>query len=153
MTFTPNDEEFMRCAIEEAKTAKTKGDLPFGAIIVHDGKVVGKGHAENNTIGDVTDHAELLAIRQACKTLGKNKLSDCVIYCTNEPCLMCAAGIFQADIAKVTIGVSREELPKLLRPRKLKIENLADDSSYKIEISRGLLKEDILPMFEGVQKK
>lgn len=145
-------EHFMRSAIEEAKAGMAAGDLPFGAVVVCKDKIIGKGHAENNTSGDVTDHAELLAVRQACKNLGKNDLSDCVIYCSNEPCLMCAAGIFQADIPTVVIGVSRADVPHFLRPRKLSIEDLAGDSSYKIEIIRGVLKDEILPFFDQLQK-
>lgn len=144
---------FMRLALEEAKVSKAEGDLPFGAVVVCGGDVVGKGRAENNTTGDVTDHAELLAVRQACKRLGRNDLKDCVIYCSNEPCLMCAAGIFQAGIAKVVIGVSRTDLPDFLRPRKIAIEHLANDSSYKIEIIRDVLKDEILPLFDDVRKK
>ncbi|OGE88381.1 MAG: hypothetical protein A3J07_01130 [Candidatus Doudnabacteria bacterium RIFCSPLOWO2_02_FULL_49_13] len=144
-------EKFMRVALAEAKAAQAAGDLPFGAVIVCDDKVVGAGRAQNNTVGDVTDHAELLAIRQACQTLSKNNLSDCVIYCSNEPCIMCAAGIFQANIPKVVIGVSRDDLPNFLRPRRIKIEHLAEDSSYKIEIIRGVLKDQILSLFENIK--
>ena len=146
-------ENFMRIAIEESKIAKASGDLPFGAVVVCDGKIVGKGHAENNTVGDVTCHAELLSIREACKSLNKNDLSNCIIYCTNEPCLMCAAGIFQAGIAKVVIGVSRKDLPNLLRARKYTLEHLAEDSSYKIDIIRDILKEEIMPLFSDVKRK
>jgi tRNA(adenine34) deaminase len=148
-----NHEDFMRLAFEQAKLAKVAGDLPFGAVVVQSDKVVGKGRAENNTIGDVTDHAELLAVREACKTLGKNNLSDCVIYCSNEPCIMCAAGIFQANIPKVVIGVSRDNLPNFLRARKVKIDHIAEDTSYKVEIIRGVLKVEILPLFDDIQKK
>ena len=143
----------MRIAIEEAKIAKRSGDLPFGAVVVCNEKIIGKGHAENNTVGDVTCHAELLSVREACKFLNKNDLSDCVIYCTNEPCLMCAAGIFQAGIPKVVIGVSRKDLPNLLRARKYTLEHLAEDSSFKIEIIRDILKNEIMPLFNDVQRK
>jgi hypothetical protein len=65
---------------------------------------------------------------------------------------MCAAGIFQAGIGIVFIGVSRNDLPHLLRPRKLRIEDLAKDSGYKINITRGILKEKILPLFDDIKK-
>lgn len=143
----------MRLALEEAKKAKHSGDFPFGAVVVCKDKVVGRGHAKNNTTGDVTDHAEIIAVRDACKTLGRNDLKDCIIYCSNEPCLMCAAAIFQANISKVTIGVSRDDLPNFLRPRKLRIEHLVEDSSYKIELINGLLKDEILLLFDDIAKK
>lgn len=141
---------FMLHAIEEAKKAKEKGDWPFGAVVVRDDQIIGKGYAIDKSGGDVTDHAEIRAIRNACKILHTNDLHNCAIYCTNEPCLMCAAGIFQANIGKVYIGVSRDDLPHLLRPRKLRIEDLAHDSGHQIKIIRGVLKEQILSLFTEI---
>jgi len=146
-------EQYMLLAFEEAKKAKARGDWPFGAVVVKDGNVVGKGHVIDKSGGDVTDHAELVALRDACRNLKTNNLEGCTIYCSNEPCMMCAAGIFQAGIGDVFIGVSRDDLPHLLRPRKLHIEDLAQDSSHKITIERGLLKDKILPLFDNIQKK
>ncbi len=146
------DEDFMREAIGEAVKAKEAGDLPFGAVVVKDGEIVAKGRAENNTIGDVTCHAELLAIREACRTLGTNDLSGCIFYCTNQPCNMCAAGIFQANVPKVFMGVTREDLSWFLRPRNIGIDDLAKDSSYEVIIEKGLLKDEILPLFEYLKK-
>lgn len=142
----------MRAAIEEAKKAKAAGDLPFGAVVVHNSEIIGRGRAEDNTTGDVTDHAELMAIRAACRSLKTNNLKDCVIYCTNEPCIMCAAGIFQAKISTVIIGLSRDDLAHLLRPRQIRIDDLAKDSSHEIKISRGMLKNEILELFEDIKK-
>ena len=127
-------EHFMLHATEEAKKAKLLGDWLFGSVVVFQGKVVGSGKAEDKTKGDVTDHAELVAIRKACREIGTNNLQNCTIYCTNEPCLMCAAGIFQANIPQVIIGASRDDLGGLLRPRNIRIEDLAKDSGHKIEI-------------------
>src|SRR3989338_227175 len=93
--------QYMQIALEQAKFAKKLGDLPFGAVIVSNGQVVGKGKCENGTTGDVTDHAEMNALREACKTLKRNELKDCTIYCTNEPCPMCAAALFQAKIPRI----------------------------------------------------
>ncbi|MDP3948395.1 MAG: nucleoside deaminase [bacterium] len=148
---TNTDDAFMRLAIEEAKQAKREGDLPFGAV-VGSGEVVGKGHAQDNITQDVAAHAELQAVREACRKLGTKKLIDCTIYCTNEPCIMCAAAIFQADIPKVIIGVSREDIPHILRPRKLNINHLAEDSGHKIEIVRGILKDEILELFKDIKR-
>lgn len=147
-----NHDQFMLQAIEEAKKAKTHGDWPFGAVVVKDGKIVGQGHATDKSGGVVTDHAELIALDDACRSLKTNNLEGCSIYCTNEPCLMCAAGIFQAKIGEVFIGVSRSDLPHLLRQRKFGIDDLAQDSGYKINIVRGILKEKILQLFEDIKK-
>lgn len=143
----------MLLAFEEAKKAKEKGDWPFGAVVIKGGKVTGKGHATDKSGGDVTDHAELIALRDACRNLKTNNLYGCSIYCSNEPCMMCAAAIFQAEISKVFIGASRDDLPNLLRPRKLRIEDLAQDSRHKITITRGILKEKILFLFNDIKKQ
>lgn len=148
-----SQEKFMTLAIEEARIAKANGDWPFGAVVIKDNKVVGKGHVIDKSGGDVTDHAELMALREACRNLKTNNLEGCTIYCSNEPCMMCAAGIFQANIGEVCIGVSRADLPHLLRPRKLRIEDLAQDSGHDITIKRGLLKEKILPLFDDIKKE
>lgn len=147
------DIQFMTEALELAKKAKQAGDFPFGAVIVCNGKVVGRGKCENNTTGDVTDHAELLAIRDACNTLQRNNLNDCVIYTTNEPCPMCAAGIFQAKIPTVIVGITREDLPNFFRKRKIRMKDLAEDSGYEINISTGILKGEILREFEHIKNK
>lgn len=144
------DSQFIKEALKEAKRAKSKGDLPFGAVVVCDGKIVGRGGCENNTTGDVTDHAEINALREACKTLKRNKLKNCIIYCTNEPCPMCASAIFQAKIPKVIFGATRNDLSKLLRPRKISINELAKDSGYEIELESGILKEEIIKEFEDL---
>lgn len=143
-------DDYMELALDQAKLAKKMGDLPFGAIVVCNGEVVGEGKCENGTTGDVTDHAEMNALRKACKKLGKNKLDDCIIYCTNEPCPMCAAAIFQAKIPKVIVGLTRDDLPNLLRPRKILMKNLAEDSGYPILIETGVMKKEVLELFENL---
>lgn len=142
-------DNYMELALNQAKLAKKMGDLPFGAVMVCNGEIVGEGKCENGTIGDVTDHAEMNALRKACIKLGKNKLDDCTIYCTNEPCLMCAAAIFQAKIPNVIIGLTRDDLPNLLRSRKILMKNLAKDSGYPISIKTGVMKKEILELFDN----
>lgn len=143
--------KYMKLALDQAKLAKKMGDLPFGAIIVCNGEVVGEGKCENGTIGDVTDHAEMNALRKACRKLEKNKLDDCTIYCTNEPCPMCAAAMFQAKIPNVVVGLTRNDLPNFLRPRKILMKNLAEDSGYPISIETGIMKKEILKLFKNLK--
>lgn len=147
-----DDEKYMLLAIEEALKAKERGDWPFGAIIVKNNLIVGKGHTIDKTGGTVIDHAEIVALRDACTNLKTNDLSGCIIYCSNEPCLMCAAGIFQAHIGKVIIGASRDDLPQLLRPRKLRIEDLVDDTGHNVEVTRGILKDKVIELFKDIKK-
>ena len=139
-------------AIEQAKIAKDKSSLPFGAVVVHEGEIIGRGHDNASISHDVTAHAELDAIRQACEVLGRNNLEDCEIYCTNEPCNMCASGIFQADIKTIVIGLQRTDLPALLRPRNIRIFDLAKDLSYTPKITTSVLKNEILELFSNVKK-
>ncbi|MDE6082078.1 MAG: nucleoside deaminase, partial [Muribaculaceae bacterium] len=87
------DERFMRMALNEAREAFRRDEVPVGAVIVADGKVVGRGHNLTETLGDVTAHAEMMAITAAAETLGGKYLSDCTLYVTVEPCLMCSGAI------------------------------------------------------------
>jgi tRNA(Arg) A34 adenosine deaminase TadA len=147
------DIEYMELAIEQAHQAKQAGELPIGAVITHKGKVVARNRCREAAEKTVLAHAELHALNDACKALGRTDLSDCVIYCSNEPCLMCSAAIFQAKIPRVVIGAARSDLPHLLRERKFRIEHLAEDSGYNLEIVRGVLKEKVLGLFAGVRKR
>ena len=147
-----NHEYFMQIAIEQAKEGKTLGDWPFGAVIVQNGIIVGKGYAKDKTTGDVTEHAEIEALRAACKKIQSNNLENCTIYCTNEPCLMCAASIFQAKISHVIIGASRTDLSHLLRQRNIHIDLLAEDSEQEIEIVKGVLRDQVLELFQDINK-
>lgn len=102
-------ERYMLEAIEQAKIAKQINDIPIGAVVVKDGKIIGRGH--NNRVVDkmTTSHAEIMAINEACKTLGSWKLDDCAIFVTVEPCLMCAGAIIQARIKDVFFGTFDEK--------------------------------------------
>lgn len=142
----------MHAAIAEARSAKAAGDLPFGAVVVRNGDAVGTGRATNGTTGDVTDHAEMAALRAACASLGRNNLGDCAIVCTSEPCNMCAAAIFQAMIPRVVMGASRSDLAGFLRPRKIGIAELASDSGYEITLRRGVLRDEVLQLFFDVRR-
>jgi tRNA(adenine34) deaminase len=146
------DTEYMQLAVEQAQQAKKQGDLPFGAVVVCGDTVIGQGKAEDGTVGDVTQHAEINALREACRTLGRNKLIDCTIYCTNEPCAMCAAAIFQAKIPRVVYGVTRQEVSHLLRVRTIGIHDLANDSGYPIALDSGTLKEAVLQLFSDIHR-
>jgi len=143
----------MRLAIQEAKKAKLAGDFPFGAVITCNGKVIAKGHAENIAKGDATAHAEMQALRKACTILRTHNLSDCTIYSTHEPCIMCGAAIFQAKIPNIYFGATREDLPWLMRARKVRIDDLAQDSNFAVQIVRGLLKDGVLELFTDLEVK
>ncbi len=95
---------FMSAALKEAKKAFLKGEVPVGAVVVRDGKIISKAHNERERKNVATCHAELSAIEKACKKLGSWRLDDCELYVTLEPCIMCAGAIINARIKKVYFG-------------------------------------------------
>ena len=117
------DEKYMRLAIEEAKLALKADEVPIGAIIVAGGCIVGRGHNLVETLVDVTAHAEIQAITAAANTLGGKYLSQCTLYVTVEPCIMCAGAIGWAQIKRVVFGATDEKrgftffAPKALHPK------------------------------------
>jgi tRNA(adenine34) deaminase len=98
------NDKFMKAAINEAKKAYKKGDVPVGAIIVKESRIIARAYNKREEKKDVTYHAEILAIRKACKRLNDWRLTDCTMYVTLEPCLMCKGAIEQARITKVIYG-------------------------------------------------
>ncbi|MFD0712937.1 tRNA adenosine(34) deaminase TadA [Paenibacillus sp. GCM10027626] len=98
------DEQWMREAIAEARKAEAIGEVPIGAVIVHQGQIIGRGHNLRETLLDSTAHAEIIAIREASKQLEAWRLLDCTLYVTLEPCPMCAGALVQSRIPKVVYG-------------------------------------------------
>lgn len=96
--------QFMKLAIKEAQLAAQIGEVPVGAVIVKDGKVIAKGHNTREKEQSALGHAEINAIKQACKALGSWRLDDCELYVTMEPCPMCAGAIINARIKTVVFG-------------------------------------------------
>lgn len=104
-----NHEEYMRRAMELAAQAGKEGDVPVGCVIVKDGQIVGEGRNRREEHGDATAHAELEAIRDACKKLGAWRLHGCTLYVTLEPCPMCAGGIINSRIETVRYGAKDDK--------------------------------------------
>ena len=102
-------EEFMKEALKEAKKAYKKLEVPVGAVIVKDGKIIARAHNQKETKYDTTKHAEILAIQKASKELKSWRLIDCEMYVTLEPCSMCAGAIINSRIKKVYIGAMDEK--------------------------------------------
>ena len=104
--FFPRDEYFMRVALREATRALEHDDIPVGAVVVAEGEVIGTGHNERELRADPTAHAELIALREAARTLGSWRILDSVLYVTLEPCAMCAGAIVLARLPRVVYGAS-----------------------------------------------
>lgn len=100
------DIRFMRAALTQARKAMKIGEVPIGAVITCDGQIIGRGYNRRNTDHSTLAHAELRAIRKACRKINDWRLEGCTLYCTLEPCPMCAGAIVQARIERVVIGTA-----------------------------------------------
>lgn len=98
-------EIFMEEAIKEAEKAFAMGEVPVGAVVVYNGEIIGRGHNLREAENDPTAHAEMIAIREAARTLNNWRLTDCSLYVTVEPCPMCAGAIVLARISTVVYGI------------------------------------------------
>lgn len=97
-------EKYMKEALKQAKKAYTLGEVPIGCVIVHQGKIIGRGYNRRNTDKNTLAHAEITAINKASKKIGDWRLEECTLYVTLEPCQMCAGAIIQARIPEVVMG-------------------------------------------------
>jgi tRNA(adenine34) deaminase len=104
-----SDEYFMKKALQEAHTAFEKGEIPVGAIVVIDNRVIARSHNLTEMLNDVTAHAEMQAITAAANFLGGKYLKDCTLYVTLEPCQMCAGALYWSQISKIVIGARDEQ--------------------------------------------
>ena len=102
-------EDAMRIALEEAALAGAKGDVPVGAVILHNGEVIARRHNERESSNDPTAHAEVLALRDASKLLNSWRLSECTLVVTLEPCVMCAGATQSARIGRLVYGAANFE--------------------------------------------
>lgn len=148
-----NKEKFMREALKEAKKAYDKLEVPVGAVIVKDGKIIARAHNLKETKFDTTKHAEILAIQKASKKLNSWRLLDCEMYVTLEPCSMCAGALINSRVKRVYIGANDEKTGAVGS-----VFNLLEDYTFnhKVEVEKGILKnecEDILKRFFKMLRK
>ncbi len=117
------DEYFMRQALAEARRALAAGEIPIGAVVVLAGTIIGRGYNQTEQLHDVTAHAEMLALTAAANYLGNKYLTDCTLYVTVEPCVMCAGASAWAQLGRVVFGAAepktgyRRHSLGLLHPR------------------------------------
>ena len=133
------EEKFMKEALKEAKKAYDKLEVPVGAVIVKDGKIIARAHNLKETKFDTTKHAEILAIQKASKKLNSWRLLDCEMYVTLEPCSMCAGALINSRIKKVYIGAIDEKTGAVGS-----VFNLLDDYTFnhKVEYEKGVLQDE-----------
>jgi tRNA(adenine34) deaminase len=126
-------EKFMREALREAALAAAEDEVPIGAVIVWNGRVIAKGHNMTERLGDATAHAEMIAITAATEAVGGKYLNDCTLYVTVEPCPMCAGALAWAQIGSVVYGASDSKrgfsqfTPSLMHPKTVVVSGVLSD--------------------------
>jgi len=139
------DEKFMRLALQEALKAYAEGEVPVGAVAVRDGEVVAQGHNLRETLKDPTAHAEMLVLRRAAEVLGGWRLVGGTLYCTMEPCPMCAGAVVLARLPRLVYGVDDPKagaagsVVDLLRHPGL---------NHRVEVTGGVLAEESRALFQ-----
>jgi len=148
-----DDTYFMKEALEEAKRAFEKDEPPVGAVVVRDGEIIARGHNLRENLQDPTAHAEMLAIRAAAAKLGRWRLSDCDIYVTLEPCIMCAGAMVLSRLNRLIYGAydpkagAVDSLMNLLSDQRL---------NHQMEVKSGILASesgDLLRSFFSSRRK
>ena len=140
-----DDERYMRMALAEAERAFAEDEIPVGCIIVCGKQIVGRGHNLTETLQDVTAHAEIQAITAAAQTLGGKYLTDCTMYVTLEPCVMCAGAIGWAQLSRLVYGAADEKrgyslfAPEALHP--------------KCKVEKGVLEEQCKELLQEFFRK
>ena len=147
------DEQFMKEALVEAEQAFALGEVPVGAVVVKDGKIIARGHNRRETDRVATAHAELLAMEEACRALGSWRLSDCTLYVTLEPCPMCAGTAVNARVGRVVYGAKDAKAGAMGSVFSVNAYPL----NHKVDLTVGVLeaecREILQRFFEGKRKK
>ena len=148
------DEKWMRQAIKQAKKAEKLEEVPIGCVIVHNDKIIARGYNRRNTDHTSLAHAEMMAIKKACKKIGDWRLEECTLYVTLEPCQMCAGAIVQSRVKRVVIGAMNKKAGCAGS-----IFNLLEEDrfNHKAEVTRGILEDECAEMmsvfFRGLRAK
>lgn len=147
-------EKYMRQAMKLARKAAELGEVPIGCVIEYQGKIIGRGYNRRKTDKNTLAHAEIIAIRKACKNMGDWRLEDCTLYVTLEPCQMCAGAIVQARVKKVVIGCMN---PKAGCAGSILNVLQMEEFNHQVEIERGVLEGECSAMltefFKSLRRK
>lgn len=144
----------MKEALKEAELAAARGEIPIGAVVVKDGKVIGRGHNQTEFRRDATAHAEMLALRDAARTLGGWRLAGCSLFVTVEPCSMCAGALVLSRIETVYIGAMD---PKAGAFGSVYNIGTFEKLNHRVRVESGILEEEcrgvIQRFFRELRKK
>jgi tRNA(adenine34) deaminase len=133
-----SDEYFMKEALQEAEKAMVRDEIPVGAVIVYNNQVIGRAHNLTETLNDVTAHAEMQAFTAAANTIGGKYLSECTLYVTLEPCIMCAGASYWTQIGRIVYGAADEERgysrikKKILHPKTKVLSGILEEECSRI---------------------
>jgi tRNA(adenine34) deaminase len=133
------DLEFMRAALDEARVAAERGEVPVGAVVAHEGRIIARGHNRTLTDNDPTAHAEMVVLRAAAKTLGNYRLNGAEVYVTVEPCAMCAGALIQARVSRLIYGCA-EPKGGAVRSCFQVLDHPA--VNHRVEVTFGVLAEE-----------
>lgn len=125
-------------ALKEAYKAYKLGEIPVGAVIVYNDKVIARGYNKRETMNSSLAHAEIIAIKKACKKLGSWRLEDCTLYTTLEPCIMCSGAMIQSRLTKCIYGAANNRFGTHIS----KINIFDVDFNHKVDIEGGVLEEE-----------
>lgn len=139
------EEKYMKEALKQAKKAYALGEVPIGCVIVHDGKIIGRGYNRRNTDKNTLAHAEITAINKASKVIGDWRLEECTLYVTLEPCQMCAGAIVQARIPEVVMGCMN---PKAGCAGSILNILEMPQFNHQVKVTRGILGEECSQMLK-----
>jgi len=131
-------EKYMKEALKQAKKALALGEVPIGCVIVHEGKIIGRGYNRRNTDKNTLAHAEITAINKASKKIGDWRLEECTLYVTLEPCQMCAGAIVQARVTEVVMGCMN---PKAGCGGSILNILEMPEFNHQVKVTRGVLEE------------
>lgn len=140
------DKKYMKEAIRQAKKAWKLEEVPIGCVIVHEGKIIGRGYNRRTTDKNVLAHAEIQAIRKACRKMGDWRLEDCTLYVTLEPCQMCAGAIVQARIPRVVAGCMN---PKAGCAGSILNLLQMPEFNHQAELTTGVLEAECAELMKG----
>jgi tRNA(adenine34) deaminase len=153
-TLNHSDDEFMREALKEARKAARKGEVPIGAVVVKDGKVISRGHNLTEKKQSALTHAELMALGKASKKLKSWRLIDCDLYVTLEPCTMCAGAIVLSRVRSLVYGTADPKAGAVDSTAQV-MEN--EKLNHRVKVTRGVLKEEcagvLTDFFKEVRRK
>ena len=144
------DEKFMKQAIKQAKKAYAIGEVPIGCVIVHDGKVIGRGYNRRTIDKNTLAHAELMAIRKASRKMDDWRLEECTMYVTLEPCQMCSGAIVQSRMTRVVIGCMN---PKAGCAGSILNLLQMEEFNHQVELETGVLEEECSQMMKSFFKE